>query len=190
MEGEMWRLEVEAAFLIASPVRKRRGGQWTLQIGSFSLLFGSGYKPREWWHHVQDTSSRLDLPSLNNSTPACSILRGLSSEWVWSDIMGIERKVALGGRLLIPRALSSSKGPSDIKPGRTTNRSRRGGLCSLLIWKLRVGTMEIHWWKCPQLACGTNVIYLGNSSVLRSRQKGGSSDSCAGSATREQPARS
>lgn len=105
----MWRLEVEAAFLIASPVRKRRGGQWTLQIGSFSLLFGSGYKPREWWHHVQDTSSRLDLPSLNNSTPACSILRGLSSEWVWSDIMGIERKVALGGRLLIPRALSSSK---------------------------------------------------------------------------------
>lgn len=26
MEGEMWQLKVEAAFLIASPVRKRGGG--------------------------------------------------------------------------------------------------------------------------------------------------------------------
>lgn len=46
------------------------------QVGSFSL----DTSPGNGGAHVQDTSSRLDLPSLNNSTQACSILRALSPE--------------------------------------------------------------------------------------------------------------
>lgn len=60
--------------------------------------------------------------------------------------MGTEGEGRPGRTVSHPRSFEQlSKGPSDIKPGRTTNCSGSGGLCPLLISKLQVETMEAHW---------------------------------------------